>query len=72
MELGLFGSRFDADRALLRLALSEAGTLGTGVRRVTTRDGRYVAEVLSLSQEAAELACTRLNARDHPCTVALP
>ena len=72
VELGLFGSRFDADRALLRLALSEAGTLGTGVRRVTTRDGRYVAEVLSLSQEAAELACTRLNARDHPCTVALP
>lgn len=72
VELGQYPSRFDAERVLLRLALSEAGTLGTGVRRVTPRAGRFSAEVHSLSQDEASLACTRLIARDHPCSVMDP
>ncbi|MCW1932087.1 hypothetical protein [Pararhodobacter zhoushanensis] len=72
VELGRFGSPFDAERTLLRIALSESTTLSTGVRRVATRGGRYVAEVNSLSQEQAEMACTRLIARDHDCTVVAP
>ena len=72
VELGLYASRFDAERVLLRLALSESGTLGSGVRRVTARDGRFAAEVLSLTQDSALLACTRLIARDHPCSVIDP
>lgn len=72
VSLGLYPSRFDAERVLLRLALSEAGTLGTGVRRVSPSSGRFSAEVHSLSQDEAALACTRLVARDHPCTVLEP
>ena len=72
VELGQYSSRFDAERVLLRLALSEAGTLGTGVRRVTPSRGRFSAEVHSLSQDEAALACTRLIARDHPCAVIDP
>ena len=72
VELGAYGSRFDADRVLLRLALSESATLGTGVRSVEVRAGRYVARVQSLGQDEAEVACLRLTARDEPCTVVEP
>lgn len=72
VELGLYGSRFDAERVLLRLALSEAGTLGTGVRNVTPRNGRFAAVVQSLSRDEAMLACTRLVARNHPCSLIEP
>lgn len=72
VELGLFASRFDAERALLRLALSESATLGAGVRRVSPRSGQFVAEVGSLAQDEAELACARLIARDQACTVVGP
>ncbi|WP_323037508.1 serine hydrolase [Pararhodobacter sp.] len=72
VSLGQYPSRFDAERVLLRLALSEAGTLGTGVRRVTPRAGRFTAEVHSLSQDDAALACARLTARNHACDVVEP
>ncbi len=72
VELGQYPSRFDAERVLLRLALSEAGTLGTGVRRVVQRNGRYTAEIHSLSQDEALLACSRLVARDNPCSAVEP
>ncbi|GAB4267763.1 MAG: D-alanyl-D-alanine carboxypeptidase family protein [Pararhodobacter sp.] len=72
VELGLYPSRFDAERVLLRLALSESASLGAGVRRVTPRSGRFAAEVHSLSQDEAETACLRLLARDQPCTVMTP
>ncbi len=72
VELGAYASRFDAERVLLRLALSESATLGTGVRTIAARGGRFVARVQSLGQEEAEVACLRLNARDQPCTVVEP
>jgi D-alanyl-D-alanine carboxypeptidase len=72
VELGVHASRFDAERALLEVALSEAATLGSGVRRVTPTDGRYAAEVESLDQAQAELACARLTARGRTCTVIAP
>jgi D-alanyl-D-alanine carboxypeptidase len=72
VELGLYNSQFDAERMLLRVALSESGTLGTGVRRVGRRDGQFAAEVHNLSQDEAETACLRLVARNRPCTVILP
>lgn len=72
VELGEYASRFDAERVLLRLALSESATLGNGIRRVTPKRGKFVAEIRNLSQEEAETACLRLVARDHPCTVIEP
>ncbi|WP_370225197.1 D-alanyl-D-alanine carboxypeptidase family protein [Pararhodobacter marinus] len=67
VELGRFGSAFEADRVLLSVALSEAATLGNGVLRVVPRGGRHVAEVNSLTEQEAELACLRLAARNQTC-----
>ena len=72
VDLGLYPSRFDAERTLLRVALSENSTLGAGVRRVGQRSGRFVAGIHSLSQEQAELACLRLSARSQACEVVHP
>jgi len=72
VELGRYPSRFDAERVLLRLALSENATLGSGVRRVVSRAGRFAAEVHSLSEDEAQTACLRLVARDHPCSIMEP
>lgn len=72
VDLGLYPSRFDAERTLLRIALSENGTLGSGVRRVGQRSGRFVAGIHSLTQEQAELACLRLSARAQSCEVVHP
>ena len=72
VDLGLFPSRSDAERLLLRLALSESATLSNGIRRVTPRSGRYAAEVVSLAEDQAQLACLRLAARDQACTVVEP
>lgn len=72
VDLGLYPSRFDAERTLLRVALSENGTLGSGVRRVGQRSGRFVAGIHSLTQEQAELACLRLSARAQSCDVVHP
>jgi len=72
VDLGLYPSRFDAERTLLRVALSETGTLGSGVRRVSQRSGRFVAGIHSLTQEQAELACLRLSTRAQACDVIHP
>lgn len=72
VDLGLYPSRFDAERTLLRVALSENGTLGSGVRRVGQRSGRFVAGIHSLTQEQAELACLRLSVRAQSCDVIHP
>ncbi|MCC5969569.1 MAG: serine hydrolase [Pararhodobacter sp.] len=72
VDLGLYPSRFDAERTLLRVALSENNTLGSGVRRVGQRSGRFVAGIHSLTQEQAELACLRLSARSQSCEVVHP
>jgi D-alanyl-D-alanine carboxypeptidase len=70
--LGQHPSRFDAERTLLRLALTESGTLGSGQRRVVQRGGRYVALVEGLTEDQAALACLRLGARGEVCDVQTP
>ncbi|MCA2013853.1 serine hydrolase [Cereibacter sphaeroides] len=72
VELGRFHTSFAAERVLLGVALQEAATLGRGVRSIATRGGRFVAEVNSLTQEEAELACLRLVARDAQCEAVGP
>jgi len=70
--LGQHPSRFDAERTLLRLALTESNTLGAGQRRVVQRQGRFVATVEGLSEDQAALACLRLGARGEACDVIAP
>ena len=72
VRLGSYATRFDAERALLRVTLAESGALGRGGRRVGQRGGRFLADVENLTQEQAELACIRLTARAQPCEVIAP
>lgn len=72
VDLGRYGSRFDAERTLLRVALAEGATLGGGVRRVVPRGGGFGAEILSLTQEQADRACQRLAASAQNCAVVAP
>jgi D-alanyl-D-alanine carboxypeptidase len=72
VDLGTFGSRFDAERTLLRVALSESAVLGSGVRRVEERGARHRALVMSLSEDQASLACQRLALTAQPCEVVAP
>ncbi|MGY6536882.1 MAG: serine hydrolase [Pararhodobacter sp.] len=72
VRLGDYPSRFDAERALLRMALAESSTLGRGGRRVGQRGGRFLADIDNLTQQQAELACVRLSVRAQPCEVLRP
>lgn len=72
VRLGNFPSRFDAERTLLRVVLSESSALGMGERRVEQRAGRFVADIGSLTHEQAERACQRLSARAQNCEVIAP
>lgn len=72
VDLGIFPSRFDANRYLLRVALSESTTLGRGVRRTQAASGGVRAEIHSLSEADAQTACGRLTALGRDCAVIEP
>jgi D-alanyl-D-alanine carboxypeptidase len=71
VDLGPYGSRFDAERTLLRVALAESAALSGGVRRVVEGRG-YRAMVVSLTEDQASRACARLAMMAQPCTVVAP
>ena len=67
INVGSFNSRYDAERALLQVAIAEATALTGGVRRITQRAGGFEASVVGLNRDAADLACRRLQARATTC-----
>jgi D-alanyl-D-alanine carboxypeptidase len=67
VNVGRYGSRSDAERMLLRTQLAESATLGVSLRKVIERSGGYDANFLGLTQEQADLACRRLQARGTMC-----
>jgi D-alanyl-D-alanine carboxypeptidase len=67
VNVGKFGSRGEAEKALFKLALAESATLNQGLRKVTERNGAYRANFMGLTEEQAELACRRLRARAVDC-----
>lgn len=67
VNLGRFPSRGAAERALLQTALSETRALDGALRKVTQRGGGFDANFMGLSQEQADLACRRLQARAIQC-----
>jgi D-alanyl-D-alanine carboxypeptidase len=67
VHLGHYGSRSEAERLLLKTQLAESATLGDGLRKVVERKGGYDANFMGLSQENADLACRRLQARGVTC-----
>ncbi|MDR5653751.1 serine hydrolase [Ruixingdingia sedimenti] len=67
VTLGRFPSRGAAERALLQTALTETTALDGALRKVVSRGGGYDANFLGLSQDQADLACRRLQARAIQC-----
>lgn len=72
VQVGRFGSRFEAERALIQTALSELSALDGAVRRVQQRSGGFEAHFVGLTQEQADIACRRIQARDRNCTTLSP
>lgn len=67
VNVGRFGSSYDAERALLRTQLVETATLNGSLRKVMPRSGGFDATFVGLTQDQADLACRRLQARAIQC-----
>jgi D-alanyl-D-alanine carboxypeptidase len=67
VSLGTFPSRAAAERTLMRTALSDSVTLGDGLRKIVNRSSGFEANVMGLTQEQADLACRRIQARAGTC-----
>jgi D-alanyl-D-alanine carboxypeptidase len=67
VNVGRFGSRYDAERALLKTQLTESATLNASLRKVMPRGGGFDATFVGLTQDQADLACRRLQARAVQC-----
>nr|WP_103332360.1 D-alanyl-D-alanine carboxypeptidase family protein [Pseudotabrizicola formosa] len=67
VTLGKFNSRSEAERLLLKTQLAESATLNDGLRKVVQRGGGYEANFMGLTQDQADLACRRLQARAVQC-----
>jgi len=67
INVGRYPSRASAERQLLKTALSETATLNDGLRKVVKRGGEYDADFVGLTQDQADLACRRLQARAVQC-----
>ncbi len=67
VTLGKFANRGTAERALLQTALSETRSLEGALRKVIQRGGAWEATFAGLTQDQADLACRRLQARAIGC-----
>ena len=67
VNVGRFGSSYEAERALLRTQLVETATLNGSLRKVMPRSGGFDATFVGLTQDQADLACRRLQARAIQC-----
>ncbi len=67
ITIGRFDSRAVAERALMKTMLSESATLNDGLRKIVQKNGGYDANFMGLTQDQADLACRRLQARGTTC-----
>lgn len=72
VNIGRYNSRYQAERVLLKTALSEMETLEGTERRVRKGKTGYDANFMGLDRDTAELACSRLQARKVPCFMISP
>lgn len=64
INVGRFGNRHLAERALVTTALKEIETLQGAERQVAVRSTGYDANFMGLTRDTADLACRRLQARN--------
>jgi len=67
ISLGSYNSYNQAERLLLKTALSEIETLEDALRKVVKGKRGYEANFVGMSEQRADLACSRLNARGFKC-----
>lgn len=72
INLGSYGSRYQAERALLKTALTEIGTLDDALRKVVQTNRGFDANFVGMSADRASLACERLAAREIECNTLGP
>ncbi len=72
VNVGLYGSRYQAERVLLKTALKETSMLEGTLRKAQKTSRGFEANFLGMSREAAEMACQRLEARRAKCSVISP
>ncbi len=67
INIGRYGSRYQAEKVLLRTALAEMSTLDGSLRKVTRSSSGFDANFVGMTRETADLACRRLKARNVTC-----
>ncbi|MCL4142119.1 UNVERIFIED_CONTAM: hypothetical protein GTU68_054087 [Idotea baltica] len=67
VNVGRYGSRYAAEKALIKTALAEMATLNGSLRKVIRKPQGFDANFLGMSRETADLACRRLKARNVSC-----
>lgn len=72
VNVGRYSSQHQAERVLLKTALKEMTTLDGSLRKVVRRNTGFDANFVGMSQQTAELACRRLQARDITCNTLGP
>ncbi len=67
INVGRFNNQGEAERILLKTQLVESATLGQSLRKISQKSGGFDANFLGLTQDEADLACRRLQARGVQC-----
>jgi D-alanyl-D-alanine carboxypeptidase len=67
INVGRYASEYKARKVLLSVALNEMSTLDGSLRKVVKRRGGFDANFMGMSQENADLACRRLQAKQVTC-----
>ncbi|MEH6832494.1 D-alanyl-D-alanine carboxypeptidase family protein [Sulfitobacter sp.] len=72
VNVGRFGSRYAAEKVLIKTALAEMATLDGSLRKVIRKPQGFDANFLGMTRETADLACRRLAARNVSCMMIGP
>lgn len=67
INVGRYGSRYAAEKMLLKTALAEMSTLDGSLRKVVKSKRGFDANFMGLTRDTADLACRRLQARQVSC-----
>ncbi len=67
ITVGRYGSSYEAEKALLKMQLVESATLSASRPKVMKKSGGFEATFVGLTQDQADLACRRLQARSITC-----
>ncbi|WP_108885914.1 serine hydrolase [Pseudoprimorskyibacter insulae] len=67
INIGRFPTKFHAQKAILKTALTEMASLEGSLRKIVDRPNGYDANFMGLTRDSADLACRRLQARQMAC-----